>query len=1543
MAREKGTKKKPRKKSAGASGQRSRRRIRSRGIPTQLAFESIAIEGGLLSPDWLARAAQLEASRQSAADYRIPKGLNLRDEIGRYWRIAQAHWIDLAAGRDAAGDSQDESLALAERFVTAMLRDCFGFGSLTAVGPVEIDERLYPVRHAGLKGRVPVVIAPAGAGLDALSPAFGDGTRRRSAFGLCQEFLNAEDGALWGIVSDGVTLRILRDNASLTRPAWIEADLGRLFAEERYADFTALWLLAHESRFGRADQPVTDCPLEAWREAGREEGTRARELLRHGVEEALAALGQGFLSHPENQGLRAAFASGAITKAVYFQQLLRLVYRVIFLLTVEERGVLHPTDSSEAARKLYADGYGLRRLRERAVRRSAHDRHHDHWETMKISFRGLATGEPRLGLPALAGIFAKDQCPALDAARLENRFLLLALFRLSWLREETGIARVNWRDMGPEELGSVYESLLELVPQVSDGGRSFSFATGGETKGHARKTSGSYYTPDSLVQVLLESALEPVVARTISEHPSDSVEALLSLAIVDPACGSGHFLLAAARRLAGHIARLQAEGTPSAAEYRHSLRQVVGRCIYGVDLNPMAVELCKVSLWMEAVEPGLPLTFLDSHIRHGNALLGTTPALMATGIPDEAWKALEGDDKEVASALRKRNKAERSSNNLQFEFSRSAEGATIAILGQMQALDAAPDTELKALVEKRVAWAALLESDQYLSRQLAADAWCAAFVWPKQAGELAHIAPTQSQWEALRNEPRAAPTRLVARVRELAQDYQFFHWHLAFPQVFARGGFDIVLGNPPWERVNINQKEWFTQREPDVADSRNVAERSRRIADLRENNLELWEDWVGASRKAQGTTHFARASLRYPLCAHGDINSYSLFAELNRSITRASGRVGCVLPSGIATDKSTRQFFASLMEAGSILSLHEFENEGFFSAGKGHMLRFALTTLVGDGNRVAATDFFFQGQSLAELSDSERHFTLTNKDIELVNPNTRTCPIFRTRRDAEITKAIYRRMPVLVLDAAAAAEEEEHAEEHRGSGGGSAWIAGLGRTIHMGDDAGLFHTRQVLEASGGVLRGNVFFVGGVEMQPLYEAKMIFQMDHRYGDFGATGTGEREHRLPRAEVERLNDPCYVPMPYYWVARPEVDARLERRGWRPEWLMGWRDVTDSRASLRTVIAAVFPRTATSDKLPLILASEKPAELLAGISSFVFDYCARQKLGGVSLKQFIFKQLPFPSPGVFDEAVAWDRQTTLSSWIVPRVLELTYNAWDLESFARHVGYDGPPFRWDSERRFLLRAELDAAFFHLYEIERSDVEYIMETFPVVRRRDGKVHGGYRTKEVILGIYDAMAEAVRAGRPYQTSLEPLPAEHDSRIVHAPRVREGIHSGAETASVAAGAWERPGIDHRAESGAALAAVLKAFGTVTPASLVRLAAILVLEPRLLVGSLSSGEGAAWQRAIGASAAPLPEGVTPLVPRADGTWGAAVRHLRGNGMLVEDSTANAWAPGVGLDAIETAGWPDGRARFVVRVLQQREARVVVQTLPGELQRWVDGAAA
>jgi len=928
-----------------------------------------------------------------------------------------------------------------------------------------------------------------------------------------------------------------------------------------------------------------------------------------------------------------------------------------------------------------------------------------------------AAGEPRLGLPALAGIFATNQCPALDGAKLENRALLLAVFKLAWLREDGGLSRVNWRDMGPEELGSVYESLLELVPQINKDGRQFGFATGGETRGNARKTTGSYYTPDSLVQVLLDSALEPVIADTIAKNPGNTVEALLGLSIVDPACGSGHFLLAAARRFAAHVARFQANGTPSTDEYRRALRQVVGRCIFGVDLNPMAVELCKVGLWMEAVDPGLPLTFLDSHIQHGNALLGTTPELMAKGIPDAAWDPIEGDDKKTASALKKRNKkTAEGQRSLNTRWTKPADTEAQTVTRAITELDAASDANVDALTKKEQRWDGILGSPEYLHQKFVADAWCAAFVWPKQSGELTDAAPTNDLWRQLRDSQGKAPALTMKTVGELADQYRFFHWHLQFPQVFAKGGFDVVLGNPPWDSLLFREEEFFAGLRPDIAQASTAAVRKKLITKLETDDPTLFVSYRSGLREVDGINAFVRSSMRYPLCGLGRVNLFALFAEAARLLVNERGRVGQILPSGIVSDDSTKLFFQNVVENRQLVSFLDFENrEGIFGAVH-RSFKFGIFTLAGERPPDAVeAEFVFFATRVDHLKDDERRFSLSAEDIALLNPVTKTCPIFRSRRDASLAKAIYRKVPILAE---------------------SGWELTLRRLLNSADDSANFLSAQADDTL-----------------PLYEGKYFHHYEHRWAT-----TDNGSERLMTG-MERIDPSCSI-RPRYWYPNEDAYARFGG-AWRHSWTLAWRDIARSTDE-RTFIATIIPSIAVPHTAKVMFAVDAYIKalpgLVANLGSFVLDFVARQKVGGTHMSAFIVEQLPVFGPTIYEAEAAWQRDMLLRDWLLPRVLELTFTAWDLESFARDIGHVGTPFRWDADRRFQLRCELDAAFFHLYGLSRDDVDYVMDTFPIVRKNDEKVHGEYRTKRVILETYDALAKAVQTGKPYRTPLDPLPA-----------------------------------------------------------------------------------------------------------------------------------------------------------------------------------------
>lgn len=1326
-----------------------------------LNLPTLKLEGGLFLPDQLEKAALGSAQFQSEADYKTPKGLKLKDDYSRAFQIASAQWKHFSTQLDRA---DLDAGALTHQFVQELLRDAFGYVSLVAAQGITVGDRHYPASL--LAGNVPVVVAPHTLGLDDADPRFaiaGSGSRKKSAFQLAQELLNASPDHLWAIVSNGKQLRLLRDAATLTRPSFLEIDLEDLLGGQRFAEFANVWRLIHASRAG---SDAHACIWEAWREAGQAEGTRVRLGLRLGVTDALLTLGEGFLQHPANDALRAALHTGELSKDAYFQQLLRLIYRFIFLFSVEERGLLHPNDDSEpaiAARRAYAEGYACSRLRELCLKRRARNRFDDQWQGLRIVFKGLAEGEARLALPALGGLFAHDQCPHLDVASLDNAHLLAAIQKLRWASHNDTLAPVDYRNMGSEELGSVYESLLELVPEIDLPARTFGFiglTSEGSTAGNARKLTGSYYTPDSLVQELIRSALDPVIEQRLADNPANPLEALLSIRIVDPACGSGHFLLAAARRLAERLAQLRApEGAVKPQDYRHALREVVARCIFGVDRNPMSLELARTALWLESFEEGKPLSFLDHHLQLGDALLGLTDLKALTlGIPKDAFKPLSGDDKNVCKVLVKTNAAalkdleKKCTANAfgQIDVASSADSG----LAALRTLEALPQDSTTEIAAKEAAYCGFLQDARNSRLAHAADLLLGAYLQPKTEATQASIPTTATLYlSLLGDELKADQAQQLAAARAACHEARVLHWPLAFPQVFADGGFDCVLGNPPWERIKLQEEEFFATRHRDVAEAKNKAERSQRIQWLSEGMLakhlypqldhaapvceaeqRLYAEFINTRRTAEAASLFAHIKGedggRYPLTGVGDVNTYALFAETFRQITAPRGRAGFIVPSGLATDNTTRLFFGDLIAKQSLVSFYEFENEGFFpDAGQGHVLRFALTTIVGAAQRAEASLFLFQAKKLEDLHDENRVFSLSPKEIFLVNPNTGTCPIFRSKRDAEITSTIYSRVPVLVRDA----EPQQPAN--------NPWGICFQSMFHMANDSHLFKTKAELRQSGFELMDNAFIKGTEMFIPLYEAKLFQIYNHRHGDFNDTGDGERTHSLPTVPEDRLKNPKYVIQPHYWVPKKEVINKVgEENGF-----FAFRSINNS-ANSRAFVGAILPFSGVGHSAVIVRTSmpkDREAALWAVLLSIVFDYLIRQKLGGTNISLFILRQMPVPTPSSFSKE---DLQ-----FIVPRVLELTYTAQDMAHWAQDLGYQGPPFTFDSGRRSTVRAELDAYCARLYRLTRDELRYILdpadvmgedypsETFRVLKNSELREFGEYRTQRLVLEAWDKL------------------------------------------------------------------------------------------------------------------------------------------------------------------------------------------------------------
>ena len=1140
-----------------------------------------------------------------------------------------------------------------------------------------------------------------------------------------------------------------------------------------------LYLACHESRFAvQGDGGPESCYLEQWRSFAAAQGERALDQLRTGVTQAIAILGTGFISHPNNPQLRHRLGNDELRLDDLNRALLRLVYRILFWFVAEDRdALLIPDVSAETpdaiardvsaetrarfreARDRYHQFFSAARLRHLA-RRQRGTRHTDLFDAVQLVFDALGSegGVPELALPGIGGIFESRRdngsALALDeplaGARLSNEALLGAVRALSLVRPRDGGAmrRVDFGNLGAEELGSVYESLLELIPHYDPENRSYTLTV---LPGNERKESGSYYTPTSLVECLLDSALDPLLDEATAHGTAEEkIAALLDLTVCDPACGSGHFLVAAARRIAKRIAAEETgESEPPEPEIRKALRRVVGRCIYGVDVNPMAAELAKVSLWLEALEPGKPLSYLDQNIRVGNSLLGVTPALLADGLPDAAFTPIEGDDRKVCAALKKQNAAERQGQH--DLFSQSGIPVTNAVLAKRSAeiTHTLPESlEDLHIYQQRQAEQLAVSSERRIQKLLA-DAWCAAFV-QRKTDVTRSIAITHAVLENFGADDGslnlAAAERLVT---ELTRQYRFFHWHVEFPHIFRvgtgaadvdpkagwSGGFSCVIGNPPWDQVQFDPRDFFASRYPTIANIANMAERENAIVKLQENDPALYAEYKAEQRHNDGVKHFVHETGKFPLTSYGRLNTHSLFTECVRSIIAPHGRLGVIVPTGIATDATTASFFRDLIQQRRLDSLLDFVTNSDLWQEIGHgRMRFSLLTITGASEVVTQPEFATLTTHPRQLPPRGRRIHVPASDLLLVNPNTGTCPMFQTQRDAEITIGIYRRVPVLW---------REDPDENP-------WGISFQLMFMMNTDSKLFRTREQLQLGGWILERNAFVRDDDLMLPLYEAKLIHQFDHRLASYDKRPKDSQDTELPRLDLSEKNDPSRSPIPRYWVDKIEVDDRLTRRSWDRGWLLGWRDICRS-SDERTVIATVIPRSAVGNKFPLLLTDQpttKVALLAASLSSFALDYCARQKMSGTTLNFYLAKQLPVLPPSAYEE---WE------SWICNRILELTYTSWDIEAFAQDLGDDRPPFRWDEERRSVMRAELDAAFFHLYGLDHGDVEYIMETFPIVKRKDIQQYGTFRTKDLILQIYDAMAEATRTHTLYQTILDPPP------------------------------------------------------------------------------------------------------------------------------------------------------------------------------------------
>ena len=760
-------------------------------------YPSIRVEGAILSPDILGRIEEVPGQRPS--DFALDAGTRVKDEIARSWADSQDYWRIFQRKLETVREGSNATTETRNLWMVPLL-GLLRYDIEYQARGTELDGRIYAISHrATNRANTPVQVIGVRdpAGLDK-KPA--NATRRMSAHALVQEFLNLHD-QLYGLVTDGHVLRLLRDSSRLVKQSYLEFDLDRIFTDGLFADFAVLYRLLHATRLPVTNDTAAESWIERYHQDSLDQGARIREGLSKAVEKAILDFGNGFLEHADNEALRAAVANGELSAGGYYQQLLQLIYRLLFLMVIEERDLVFPAGAPRVQRDIHRKYYSVDRLRRLSEKRYLADpRRHDLWLALQACFRlfeadGLGA---KLGIAPLAGdLFSAEAVDSLAGYTLGNDVLLGCLRSLGLYRhpDSDQRIRVNYAALNVEEFGSVYEGLLEYEPEFVGEGCELRFRF---RRGDERSATGSHYTPDDLVQPLIRHSLDHLIAARL--EADDPEAALLDLRVADIACGSGHILLAAARRIATELAVVRTgEEQPSPPAYRAALRDTIRHCIYGVDLNPLAVELCKVALWLEAHIPGQPLNFLDHHVKCGNAIVGfARREELGQGVPTEAFKTLPGDDREVAAAYRKKNKEDlKHQPQMPLDFTPKQRGRLDAVLKEWRLLSALPEETPAQIDAKKDRFAAFAKGEHASFLRAIADIPVAQFYIPKVPGNETKLI-TDGEFRGYWLGQLTPQGRGVVAAHGLGGAMRFFHWFLESPEIMERGGFDCILGNPPY-------------------------------------------------------------------------------------------------------------------------------------------------------------------------------------------------------------------------------------------------------------------------------------------------------------------------------------------------------------------------------------------------------------------------------------------------------------------------------------------------------------------------------------------------------------------------------------------------------------------------------------------------------------------------------------------------------------------------------------------------------------------------
>ena len=1344
-------------------------------------YTSIHVYGHLLSDDIL---HQIETDKNLAGnrDSDFALDSSLQETIDYAWTALRADWgfyLTRSLTNDPYGTRRSREFM--ERLLLL-----FGFHPQRQQQYVESDTgTIHNITWlCPDTGNMPVIVKgdrTASSGEEALERCSLDfrskGNRKeKSAHATMLEYLNNTEN-IYGIIANGPTLRLIRNSGQLVKQTYIEFDLRRMLEEDKYTEFCLLFRLLHASRF--KTEGDNQSIIEKYFNLSIESGNRIRAGLSQAAQKAMEIIGNAALRGKGlgNDALRTKLKNSHITAEAFNKELMHFIYRLLFLFIIEDRGLVYDGDTPDIRRwrEIYKKYYAVSRYRNLSeLSHVRNARYNDLWVGLMDSFR-LFEDEKfggKLGIKPLGGVlFSQNTLENLKNCEIANDAVFDAFRTLNLFRDENGqLVKINYSSIDVEEFGSVYEGILEKRPLLTVGITDSDW-TYGFVGGLDRQSTSSYYTRPDLVQSLIRTTLEPVIKERLSKlnTPEEKVASLLSMKVCDAASGSGHIVLAMARTIAWYVGSIRTgEDNPASMEYRRALHEVIQKCVYAVDYNPDAVELCKVVLWIEGYCAGMPLSFLDHHIRCGNSVVGVTDLdMLLEGVPDKAFNAEDKDTLKVIKLLNKKalkdiklikdGKGEGLAISLfreDFNISNIDE-EQISLAEEVREITALPENDLLEQLTKQRRWEDLMQSPRVESLRRACDIFTTAFYHTftyddVHAGNVGLKLPdspyTATVYQALEEikqleNPDSDYVPLTEEfkvsVANEASRQRFFHWCVEFPEVFANGGgFDVMCGNPPWDKIKVEDKKWFESHgRMDIVNAGTASQRKKVIEELKDTDSSLYQKYRQALDDAEAMSRFVRFSGRFPLTATGDIDLYPMFAELCLQFSKEAW--GLVLPTGIAVNDSNKAFFSKLVDENRFISLYDFENrEKLFDIDS--RFKFCLLTAGKQQSKPRTVQGGFYLTRIDHLLDPNRIYTLQTSDFSLLNPNTKTCPTFRTSRDAELTAKIYRNCGHIIVNEKT---------------GDNPWDVNFGSMIHMSNDSYFFRTYEQMNEMGATLVGNRFILpDGTVYVPLYEGKMIWHYNHHYGSW-PTG-GDRPNAIDSPSPEEMQDPSSCIMPWYWVPEDAVRNNLKSKGWDSRLILAFRDIARAADSRTFIVVGVPDAFGVGNTATLACCGVPAATLLAQLASIPFDYVTRQKIGGTHASVNYVKQFPILAPDQIPDDIKWE--------MTKRVIELTYFNHDMDAWAKELWEEmtdeqqsempnigrKEPFIFNPDRRAVLQAELDAIVAHLYGLTTDELRYILdpedicgpgcinETFRVLKERELRELGEYRTRRLVLDAW---------------------------------------------------------------------------------------------------------------------------------------------------------------------------------------------------------------